>query len=54
MNRLAGQYIKGDELHAYLVQASQQLKLIIEDREAASNQRIASLQSYRQEREATA
>ncbi|WP_313714086.1 hypothetical protein [Pseudomonas sp.] len=54
LNRLAGQYIKGDELHAYLVQASQQLKLIIEDREAASNQRIASLQSYRQEREATA
>lgn len=54
LNKLSGQYIRGDELQAYLVQASQQLKLIIEAREAASDQRIASLQSYRQEREATA
>ncbi|MGJ7550955.1 hypothetical protein [Pseudomonas alloputida] len=54
LNKLSGQYITGDELQAYLVQASQQLKVIIEEREAASNQRIASLQSYRQEREATA
>ncbi|MFZ5936980.1 hypothetical protein BGP84_15810 [Pseudomonas putida] len=54
LNKLSGQYITGDELQAYLVQASQQLKVIIEEREAASNQRIASLQSYREEREATA
>ncbi|QHG64596.2 tyrosyl-tRNA deacylase [Pseudomonas putida] len=54
LNKLSGQYITGDELQAYLVQASQQLKVIIEEREAASNQRIASLQNYRQEREATA
>jgi hypothetical protein len=30
LNKLSGQYITGDELQAYLVQASQQLKVIIE------------------------
>jgi hypothetical protein len=54
LNKLSGKYITGTELDAYLVQASQQLKSIIEEREAASNQRIASLKSYRSELEATA
>ena len=51
LNKLSGSYITGDELKAYLVQASYQLKVIAEDREAASNQRIASLNDYRAELE---
>ncbi|TFF38615.1 tyrosyl-tRNA deacylase [Pseudomonas sp. RIT623] len=51
LNKLSGSYITGDELKAYLVQASHQLKVIAEDREAASNQRIASLNDYRAELE---
>lgn len=49
LNTLSGDYITGDKLEAYLAQASHQLKVIVEDREAASAQRLASLNSYREE-----
>ncbi|QVM93704.1 hypothetical protein JYG34_12070 [Pseudomonas entomophila] len=49
LNTLSGKYITGDELEAYLEQASLQLKAIAEDREAASRQRLSSLDSYREE-----
>lgn len=51
LNTLSGTYITGDELEAYLEQASLQLKAIAEDREAASRQRLASLDDYREELE---
>ncbi|MDH0647770.1 hypothetical protein N5D48_16210 [Pseudomonas sp. GD03858] len=51
LNKLSGDYITGDKLEAYLAQASHQLKVIVEDREAASAQRLASLSSYREELE---
>ncbi len=54
LNKLSGTYITGDALEAYLVQASHQLKVIVEEREAASAQRIASLRSYRAELESRA
>lgn len=54
LNTLSGTYITGDALEAYLVQASHQLKVIVEEREAASAQRIASLRSYRAELESRA
>lgn len=51
LNTLSGTYITGDELEAYLEQASLQLKAIAEDRDAASRQRLASLDDYREELE---
>lgn len=49
LNTLSGTYITGDELEAYLEQASLQLKAIAADREADSRQRLASLDDYREE-----
>ncbi|WP_194788759.1 tyrosyl-tRNA deacylase [Pseudomonas sp. UFMG81] len=54
LNSLSGTYITGDKLEAYLEQASYQLKVIVEEREAASARRIASLRSYRAELESRA
>lgn len=52
LNKLSGTYITGDKLEAYLAQASIQLKLIVEAREAAARQRIDSLENYREEQRA--
>lgn len=49
LNKLSGTYITGQELPAYLDQASFTLKMIIDDREKASHQRLTYLASYRDE-----
>lgn len=49
LNKLSGTYITGQELPAYLDQASFTLKMIIDDREKASHQRLVYLASYRDE-----
>ncbi|WDY60230.1 hypothetical protein [Pseudomonas sp. PSKL.D1] len=49
LNKLSGKYIQGHELEAYLEQASNQLKMIAAKRESTANQRITSLQNYREE-----
>nr|WP_314873469.1 hypothetical protein [uncultured Pseudomonas sp.] len=49
LNKLSGTYITGQELPAYLDQASFTLKTIIDDREKASNERLVYLASYRDE-----
>ncbi|MGG5291793.1 hypothetical protein [Pseudomonas shirazensis] len=49
LNKLSGTYITGDELPAYMDQASFTLKMIIEDRKNASHQRLVYLAAYRDE-----
>jgi hypothetical protein len=49
LNKLSGTYIMGAELEAYLEQASNQLKMIVHEREATASQRVASLKNYREE-----
>jgi parvulin-like peptidyl-prolyl isomerase len=47
LNKLSGEYITGDKLAAYLDAASVKLTAIVAERDAAADQKIASLNAYR-------
>jgi len=48
LNKLSGEYITGDRLNAYLQTASVKLTEIVAEREAAADEKIASLNVYRE------
>jgi hypothetical protein len=54
LNKLSGEYITGDRLKGYLETASIQLAAIAAEREAAADQKIASLDSYRKQMQESA
>lgn len=54
LNRLQGKYLTGAELTNYLAEASEKLSVIVAEREAAAEAKIASLQAYRQDLSKTA
>lgn len=54
LNKLNGTYIKGDELGSYFQAASGKLTRIVEEREAAAQQKIADLAGYREQIQASA
>lgn len=49
LNKLSGKYLGGDELEAYFVTASAKLEEIVQDREAAADQKVVDLENYRKE-----
>lgn len=54
LNKLSGEYITGDRLSAYLEGASIKLTAIVAERDAAADQKIASLNAYRARMQETA
>lgn len=49
LNKLSGEYIKGDELVAYLKHASVLLESIVAERETAAKQKIVAIDDYRKQ-----
>ncbi len=47
LNKLSGDYITGERLKAYIRDASQRVSEIVAERQAAADEKIATLQSYR-------
>ncbi|MFK3780330.1 tyrosyl-tRNA deacylase [Agrobacterium sp. NPDC089420] len=49
LNKLQGKYLTGTELTNYMTEASQKLSAIVAEREAAADEKIASLHAYRED-----
>lgn len=49
LNKLSGDYITGERLKAYIREASQRVNEIVAERQAAADEKIATLQSYREQ-----
>lgn len=49
MNKLSGKYLTGDELSAYMKTASVRLEEIVQEREAASKQKIQDIATYKEQ-----